>query len=167
MQDIRFSPLNPFTEWTEINRQTTDFRITILNVTIDDLKLVDNPFFAGIETMIERFERTYAHLKLEFPWFFSRLLWRVVLIYFSWIPFVIKCFKKDLADLRLNYVPLIALFKNLIVTFYRREVKWNKVKFACNLLVSLGKKEMNWGCVPFGESKNGFHVPFDREIWQM
>ena len=74
MQDIRFSPLNPFTEWIEINRQTTDFCITILNVTIDDLKLVDNPFFAGIETMIERFERTYAHLKLEFPWFFSRLL---------------------------------------------------------------------------------------------
>ena len=43
-------------------------------LTIDDLKLVDNPFFAGIETMIERFERTYAHLKLEFPWCFSRLL---------------------------------------------------------------------------------------------
>ena len=74
MQDIRFSPLNPFTEWIEINRQTIDFCITILNVTIDDLKLVDNRFFACIETMIERFERTYAHLKLEFPWFFSRLL---------------------------------------------------------------------------------------------
>ena len=71
MQDIRFSPLNPFTEWIEINRQTTDFRITMLNVTIDDVKLVDNPFFPGIETMIERFERTYAHLKLEFPWFFQ------------------------------------------------------------------------------------------------
>ena len=70
LQDICFSPLNPFTEWIEINRQTTDFRITILNVTIDDLKLVDNPFFPGIETMIERFERTYAHLKLEFRWFF-------------------------------------------------------------------------------------------------
>ena len=70
MQDIHFSPLNPFTEWIEINRQTTDFRITILNVTIDDVKLVDNPFFPAIETMIERFERTYAHLKLEFPWFF-------------------------------------------------------------------------------------------------
>ena len=70
LQDIRFSPLNPFTEWIEINRQTTDFRITILNVTIDDLKLVDNPFFPGIETMIEHFERTHAHLKLEFPWFF-------------------------------------------------------------------------------------------------
>ena len=70
MQDIRFSPLNPFTEWIEINRQTTDFRITILNVTIDDVKLVDNLFFPAIETMIERFELTYAHLKLEFPWFF-------------------------------------------------------------------------------------------------
>ena len=31
---------------------------------------MDNPFFPAIETMIERFERTYAHLKLEFPWFF-------------------------------------------------------------------------------------------------
>ena len=55
MQDIRFSQLNPFTEWIEINRQTTDFRITILNTTIDDLKLVDNPFFPSIETMIEHF----------------------------------------------------------------------------------------------------------------
>ena len=70
MQDIRFSPLNPFTEWIEINRQTTDFRITILNVTIVDLKLVETPFFPGIKTMIKHFERTYAHLTLEFPWFF-------------------------------------------------------------------------------------------------
>ena len=70
MQDIRFSPLKPFTEWIEINRQTTDFRITILNTTIDDLKLVDNPFLPSIETMIEHFERTYTHLRLEFPWFF-------------------------------------------------------------------------------------------------
>ena len=71
MQDIRFSPLNPFTEWIEINRQTTDFRITNLNATIDDLKLIDEPFFPHITSMIERFERTYAHLKLDFPWFFQ------------------------------------------------------------------------------------------------
>ena len=70
MQDIRFSPLNPFTEWIEINRQTTDFRITILNVTIDDVKLVSNPFFPHVEIMNDRFERTYAHLRIEFPWFF-------------------------------------------------------------------------------------------------
>ena len=47
MQDIRFSPLNPFTEWIEMNQQKTDFRITVLNVTLDDLKLIDEPFFSA------------------------------------------------------------------------------------------------------------------------
>ena len=70
LQDIRFLPCNPFTEWIEINRQKTDFRITVLNVTVDDLNLVDNSFFPYVESMIELFERTYAHLKLEFPRFF-------------------------------------------------------------------------------------------------
>ena len=63
LQDIRFLPCNPFTEWIETNRQKTDFRITVLNVTLDDLNLIDD-----IESKIERFERTY--LKLEFLWFF-------------------------------------------------------------------------------------------------
>ena len=70
LQDIRFLPRNPFTEWLEIDRQKTDFRITVLNVTIDDIDLIDDPFFTHIESMIERFERTYAHLKLEFPCYF-------------------------------------------------------------------------------------------------
>ena len=70
LQDIGFLPWNPFTEWIEIDRQKTDFRITVLNVTIDDLGVIDDPFFPHVESMIERFERTYAHLKLEFPWFF-------------------------------------------------------------------------------------------------
>ena len=38
-----------------------------LNVTIDDLGVIDDPFIPHVESMIERFERTYAHLKLEFP----------------------------------------------------------------------------------------------------
>ena len=63
LQDIRFFPCNRFTEWIEIDRQKTDFRITVLNVTIDDLGVIDNPFFPHVESMIERFER-YAHLKL-------------------------------------------------------------------------------------------------------
>ena len=70
LQDIPFLLCNPFTEWIEINRQKTDFRITDLNVTMDDLNVIDDPFFPHIESMIERFERTYAQLKLEFPWFF-------------------------------------------------------------------------------------------------
>ena len=45
MQDIRFLPLNPFSEWIDIDRQRTDFRITVLNVTLDDLDLVFDPFF--------------------------------------------------------------------------------------------------------------------------
>ena len=28
-----------------MNQQKTDFRITVLNVTLDDLKLIDEPFF--------------------------------------------------------------------------------------------------------------------------
>ena len=72
MQDVRFSPLNPFTEWVEINRLTTDFRITELNVTLDDLQLfIHKPFDSHDACMIERFERTYAHLKVEFPWMFQ------------------------------------------------------------------------------------------------
>ena len=50
-----------------MNQQKTDFRITVLNVTLDDLE----PFFPHIKSMIERFERTYAHLKLDFSWFFQ------------------------------------------------------------------------------------------------
>ena len=45
LQDIRFSPGNPFTEWIEMNQQKTDFRITVLNVTLDDLNLIDKPSF--------------------------------------------------------------------------------------------------------------------------
>ena len=70
-QDIRLSPLNPFSEWIEINTQTTDFRIAILNSTIDDVKLVNNPFFPHVEIMNDRFERIYAHLRIDFPGFFE------------------------------------------------------------------------------------------------
>ena len=54
MQDIRFSPINPFSEWIDINRQATDFRITMLNVTVDDVQLVNNPFFPHVEIMNDR-----------------------------------------------------------------------------------------------------------------
>ena len=57
-------------EWVEIDREKTDFRITVLNVTIDDLDRIYNPFCLHVESLFERLERTYAHLKLEFPWFF-------------------------------------------------------------------------------------------------
>lgn len=70
LQDIRFLPHNPFTEWLEIDREKTDFRITVLNVTIDDIDRIYNPLCLHFESMIERFEQTYAHLKLEFPWLF-------------------------------------------------------------------------------------------------
>ena len=56
LQDIRFLPRNPFTEWLEIDRQKTDFRITVLNVTIDDVDLIYDPFLPHFESMIERFE---------------------------------------------------------------------------------------------------------------
>ena len=59
IEDVRFLPLNPITEWLEINKHTTDFRITVLNVTLEDLKLkIVRPFGPHITCMIERFERT-------------------------------------------------------------------------------------------------------------
>ena len=30
-----------------MNQQKTDFRITVLNVTLDDLNLIDEPFFSS------------------------------------------------------------------------------------------------------------------------
>ena len=54
LQDIHFLPRNPFTEWLEIDRQKTDFRITVLNVTIEDVDLIYDPFLPHFESMIER-----------------------------------------------------------------------------------------------------------------
>lgn len=71
LQDIRFLPYNPFTEWIDIDRQKTEFRISVLNVTIDDLNAFYHPVLFDCESIADRFERTYAHLKLEFPCFFQ------------------------------------------------------------------------------------------------
>ena len=70
LQDIRFLPRCPFTEGIRPERYSSGFRISVLHVTIDDIDLIYDPFLPHFESMIERFERTYAHLKLEFPCFF-------------------------------------------------------------------------------------------------
>ena len=54
-----------FSQWIDINRVSTDFRIAILNLTIDGLFALGNLFFRN------SFEQTYDHLRVEFPWFFS------------------------------------------------------------------------------------------------
>lgn len=63
--------MNGFSEWIDINRVSTDFRITILHFTIDDVIAFCNPFFFNYQSIRNRFEQTYAHLKVDFPWFFS------------------------------------------------------------------------------------------------
>ena len=69
--DVKFAPINPFSSWIDINRVSTDFRITVLHVTIDGLSSFCNPYFLDFHSLTEQFERAYAHLKPEFPWFFS------------------------------------------------------------------------------------------------
>ena len=70
LQDIRFLPRCPFTQWIQTERYGSGFRITVLHVTIDDLDVIYDPFLPHFESMMERFERTRAHLQPEFPWFF-------------------------------------------------------------------------------------------------
>lgn len=69
--DIKFAKLNPFSCWVDINRVSTDFRITILNHTIDHSFCFSNPWFFNFHSLRQQFERCYLHLKDEFPWFFS------------------------------------------------------------------------------------------------
>lgn len=68
--DIKFVPRNSFSEWVEINRVSTDFRITILNHTIDHSIAFRNPNFFDFPSLRYQFERVYSHLRTEFPWFF-------------------------------------------------------------------------------------------------
>ena len=68
--DIKFAKLNPFSGWVDINRVSTDFRITLLNHTLDHSLAFRNPHFFDFHSLRHQFERTYLHLKPEFPWFF-------------------------------------------------------------------------------------------------
>ena len=68
--DIKFAKRNPFSEWVDINRVSTDFRITLLNHTIDHAVCFRNPNFFDFPSLRVQFERVYSHLKPEFPWFF-------------------------------------------------------------------------------------------------
>ena len=68
---MKFAVRNSFTGWIDINRVSTDFRIAILNHTIDHAIYFHKPYFSDFHSLREQFERTYAHLKFEFPWFFQ------------------------------------------------------------------------------------------------
>ena len=77
LQDIRFLPRNPFTEWLEIDQQKTDFRITVLNVTIDDVDLIYDPFLPHFESMIERFDFSCTQTLLLISSFGNLLEFRI------------------------------------------------------------------------------------------
>lgn len=47
LEDRIMQSLGLFLQKSGVNQQKTDFRITVLNVTLDDLKLIDEPFFSA------------------------------------------------------------------------------------------------------------------------
>ena len=66
--------MNPFSCWVDLNQVSTDFRITKLNHTIDHSLCFNNPYFSDFSSLRQQFERTYYHLKTEFPGFFKIML---------------------------------------------------------------------------------------------
>ena len=71
LQDIRFLARCPWTEWVvNFDACTCRTPIALLHVTIDDLAAINQPFLNNVEEILDRFERTYAHLQTAFPWFF-------------------------------------------------------------------------------------------------
>ena len=63
--------MNPFSCWVDLNQVSTDFRITILHHTLDHSLCFKKPYFSDFDSLRQQFERTYCHLKPEFPWFFQ------------------------------------------------------------------------------------------------
>ena len=76
LQDIRLLARCPWTEWVvNFDACSCRTRIALLHVTIDDLAAINQPFLNNIEEILDRFERTHAHLQTEFPWFFRNSEW--------------------------------------------------------------------------------------------
>lgn len=76
LQDIRFLPRCPLTEWVyNFDACTCRTRIDLLHVVIDDLASVNQLFLNNVEEILDRFERTYMHLQTEFLWFFQNSEW--------------------------------------------------------------------------------------------
>jgi len=70
-RDIRSLPICGFTEWAySAEHCTCRTRIALLHVTIDDLCLLQQPFIENIEQVLESFEHTYLHLRVDMPFLF-------------------------------------------------------------------------------------------------
>lgn len=50
-------------------------RIALLHVVIDDLSSINQPFLNNVEEILDRSERTYAHLQTGCPCFFRNSEW--------------------------------------------------------------------------------------------
>ena len=71
MQDIRSLPICGLTEWAYSAGQCTcRRRIALFHLTIDDLYLLKQPYIQNVDEALDRFERTYAHLRVEMPFLF-------------------------------------------------------------------------------------------------
>ena len=76
--DIKFAKLNPFSEWVDINRVSTDFRITVLNHTLDHSFAFRNPnFFIFLHCAINLNAPIYIY-KLNFLGFSRRRVLEIV-----------------------------------------------------------------------------------------
>lgn len=74
MQGIRSLPRCGFIQWV-YEYCTCMTRIALFHVTIDDLSRLQLPFIHNVEEVLDRFERTYAHLKEDIPFWFRDSEW--------------------------------------------------------------------------------------------
>lgn len=70
-KQCRSLPICGFTQWAYSSEHCTcRTRIVLLHVTIDDLSLLQQPFIENIDELLESFERTYLHLRVDMPFLF-------------------------------------------------------------------------------------------------
>ena len=70
-RDILGLPICGLTEWAYSAEQCTcRTRIALFHLTIDDLYLLNKSYIQNADEALDRFERTYAHLRVEMPFLF-------------------------------------------------------------------------------------------------
>ena len=71
LQDIQSLSICGHTKWDYSAEQCTCRpQIALFHLTIDDLYLWNPPYIQNTDEALDRFERTYAHLRVEMPFLF-------------------------------------------------------------------------------------------------
>ena len=72
LHDIRSLPICGLTKCAYSAEQCTcRTRIALFHLTIDDLYLLNQPYIQNADEAVDRFEHTYAHLRVEMPFLFQ------------------------------------------------------------------------------------------------